>query len=155
MLHCVPDWHFYQVPNGDFLEELDRSGIGARIKELRGDLTQKEFADRLEVGRTSIVRYEAGERTPDAEFIARVYAVFKADPIWLLTGIGQKPCEPAALAPDEKILLENFRRASEEGKSIIQGAGDAAVNRRAKEPSTGADDPGSGEPFHKQMRKAS
>jgi transcriptional regulator with XRE-family HTH domain len=102
-----------------FLSELDTKEIGRRIRSLRGGATQQEFADRLAVGRTSIVRYEAGERTPDAEFIARAHSVLGADPIWLLTGCGEVP----VLSPDESALLDNYRNSQEAGKAAIRATG--------------------------------
>lgn len=90
------------------MPDLDRVEIGSRIRQVRGDMTQKDFADRLGIGRTSVVRYEAGERSPDAEFIAKAHAVLGIDPIWLLTGLG---VGAPALTPEETALLDNFRHS--------------------------------------------
>jgi len=71
-----------------------RAAIGERIRQVRGVLTQAEFAARLGVGRTSVVRYEAGQHPVDAEFLVRAYRAFGTDPLWLLTGSagGAIPC---------------------------------------------------------------
>lgn len=98
------------------MSDLDKKAIGARIKWVRAGATQQEFAARLSVGRTSIVRYEAGERTPDAEFIVRAGLILGIDPIWLLTGSGAAP----VLAPDEAALLDNYRNSPEAGKTAIK-----------------------------------
>ena len=43
--------------------------IGQRIREVRGSEAQADFAAKLNVGQTTIGRYEKGSRAPDAEFI--------------------------------------------------------------------------------------
>lgn len=45
--------------------------IGTRIKETRKELglTQKQFAEKLGVSRSTIYSYEAGTHIPDALFI--------------------------------------------------------------------------------------
>lgn len=98
------------------MSELETKEIGARIKQMRGQMTQKEFADFIGIGRTSVVRYEAGERTPDAEFIAKVHSTLGVDPIWLLTGQGAKPLSHT---PREAALLDNYRHCPPEGQDAI------------------------------------
>ncbi len=108
------------------MTELDKSAIGARIRQVRGDMTQKEFSDRLGIGRTSVVRYEAGERSPDADFITKAYAVLGVDAIWLLTGIGSGP---PALTPEESALLDNFRHSPPAARAALRATSDALAQR--------------------------
>lgn len=103
------------------MSDLDRVEIGARIRQLRGDMTQKELADRLGVGRTSVVRYEAGERTPDAEFIAKAHSVLGVDPIWLLTGAGTGVPQ---LTSEESALLDNFRHSPPAAQKALKTTSD-------------------------------
>jgi transcriptional regulator with XRE-family HTH domain len=103
------------------MDDLDLVAIGERIQSVRGDVTQKDFAARLGIGRTSVVRYESGQRKPDALFVARLYAVFGINPVWLLTGEGViSPHD--TLKPDEAILLDNYRNSPMEGKDAIKRA---------------------------------
>lgn len=111
---------------------LDKTGIGERIRALRGDSTQKEFASRVGVGRTSVVRYEAGERTPDAEFIAKLNEVLGVDPMWLLTG---EEAKAAPLKPDEAALLDNYRNSPEPGKAAIKTTSAAFAQSKVKKKS--------------------
>ncbi|EXI92094.1 MAG: putative PBSX repressor [Candidatus Accumulibacter sp. BA-94] len=108
------------------MSDLDRVEIGGRIRQVRGDMTQKDFADRLGIGRTSVVRYEAGERSPDAEFIARAHAVLGIDPIWLLTGAG---VGAPALTPEEYALLDNFRHSPPAAQKALKTTSDLLAQR--------------------------
>lgn len=108
------------------MSDLDKLAIGVRIRSIRADMTQKDFADRLGVGRTSVVRYEGGERTPDAEFIAKAYAVFGIDPIWLLTGVG---AGTPSLTREESALLDNFRHSPPEAQKAIKTTSDLLAQR--------------------------
>lgn len=57
--------------------------IGTRIKETRKELglTQKQFAEKLGVSRSTIYSYEAGTHIPDALFIRNLaqYSFESAD----------------------------------------------------------------------------
>lgn len=62
--------------------------LGERIKKLRGDENQTGFGSRFGASRNTIMRYESGERTPDAEFIAAVCKHYGVNPSWFLLGEG-------------------------------------------------------------------
>jgi transcriptional regulator with XRE-family HTH domain len=63
--------------------------IGERLKIIRGEMTQFEFAEQLSVHPNTVARYERGERSPDSEYIDGIYKRFSVNPRWLLTGKGQ------------------------------------------------------------------
>lgn len=107
---------------------LDLAAIGARIRQIRGGQTQQAFADRLGMGRTTIVRYEAGERSPDAEFIASAATVFGVDPLWLLTG---RYSGPMVLTAEENALLDNYRAAAESARAALRATSAALAQRPA------------------------
>lgn len=98
---------------------VDPSAIGARIREVRGQATQQDIASLLGVGRVSVARYETGERTPDAVFIARFSVAFDVHPLWLLLGreSGQKG---RALNAAEIVLLDHYSRADDAGRRAIE-----------------------------------
>jgi transcriptional regulator with XRE-family HTH domain len=60
--------------------------IGQRIREVRGRLTQAEFATRLGVDRKTVTRWEAGERMPDGASLLALLSEFDADIQEILTG---------------------------------------------------------------------
>lgn len=72
----------------------EAAALGARLRAVRGDLTQLAFADRLGVEQKSISRYETGDRWPDAAFLATVARAFAVDPGWLLTGSSAEAAAP-------------------------------------------------------------
>jgi len=63
-------------------------GIGDRLIEVRGKLTQQEFADSIKIGKSTLFRYEKEERLPDVEAIARICEKYDIDYTWLITGKG-------------------------------------------------------------------
>jgi phage repressor protein C with HTH and peptisase S24 domain len=60
--------------------------IGKRITEIRGKKTLPEFAATLGIARSTLIRYEKGDRLPDADFICAICQVYELDANWLLTG---------------------------------------------------------------------
>ena len=84
---------------------------GKRIAELRGSLTQAEFAARIEVDRKTVVRWEAGERLPDGASLLALMSEFGADVNYILTGQEQEPSHQALLPEDERIMLDNYRHS--------------------------------------------
>ena len=69
-------------------------GIGERIRKIRGELTQSEFAGRLGVQAPTISRYESG-RIPDEEMLRRISNFGKTTIEWLLRG--DQPSAPQHL----------------------------------------------------------
>lgn len=94
--------------------------IGARIRELRGDLSQDAFAQRLKVNRKTVTRWEAGTAIPDGASLLALLVEFGADPKWLLTGQRSRS-DLMKLTHREMALLDNYEHADAEGKKIIEG----------------------------------
>jgi len=67
--------------------------IGKRIRAARRlkSMSQQELADALQVNKSTIVRYEKGERVPDALFLARLSQITGVSTDWILKGEGQGP----------------------------------------------------------------
>lgn len=67
--------------------------IGQRVRELRGDASQANFAERLGVDRKTVGRWEAGDLLIGATSLIRLREAFGADINWVLTGNdgGQEP----------------------------------------------------------------
>ena len=65
--------------------------IGENMRLLRksNGMSQQELADRLGVSARSLIRYESGERIPDAEFAGRIAEVFGV-PVGELYGSGDE-----------------------------------------------------------------
>ncbi|HWV09732.1 MAG TPA: helix-turn-helix transcriptional regulator [Pseudomonas sp.] len=104
--------------------EIDLPALGERIREVRGGLTQSQFAERLGLERKTVSRYEAGERAPDALALVQLMSEFGVDLAWLLTGDG----EGLRLTADERELLALFRSASLGVKAAAIGALQAGIH---------------------------
>lgn len=105
--------------SGIFMIEPINTDIGSRVKQLRGDQTQQQFADLLGIGRTTLIRYENNERVPDAEILIKLYVLYKTQPLWLLTGWGDE-ASGVKLKPEEAALLDNYRNSPPDGQAAIK-----------------------------------
>lgn len=81
-------------------------------------MTQQEFSDLVGVGRTTLIRYESGERLPDAEFLIKLNVLYKVQPLWLLTGQGSDVVGEK-LSPREARLLDNYRHSPEDAQEAL------------------------------------
>jgi len=72
-----------------------------RLRTLRGELKQAEFARRVGIAQNTYSRYESGERIPDIEVLVRLAARLGVSADWLL-GLDSKDAVPAVVAlPDQ------------------------------------------------------
>lgn len=92
--------------------------VGDRLRQVRGDMNQDAFAKMLDIGRTTLIRYEKGERSPDADLIARLWVLFKVDALWLLTGIGKRT-SGEQLSAMEAALVSDYRQCTDEAKEAL------------------------------------
>lgn len=66
---------------------IDLRAIGRRIRELRGfDMTQAEFARRIQVTQSYLSALERGEKEPGAAVLLAISREFGKSVDWLLTG---------------------------------------------------------------------
>ncbi len=92
---------------------------GERLRLIRGDRSQKDFAELLGIGRTTLIRYEAGARPIDVELLVKLNLLFGTQPLWLLTGAGASE-EGVRLTSREAMLLNNYRKSPEEAKVALE-----------------------------------
>ena len=62
--------------------------IKDRIKIIRGDLSQQEFADKLGTNRANIAKYETGINKPTSSIISLICKEFNVNEEWLRAGEG-------------------------------------------------------------------
>jgi transcriptional regulator with XRE-family HTH domain len=60
--------------------------IGARLRELRGSRSQKEFAAGIGIAFRSYQRYESGERSPSSVVIGKIAEACNVSADWIITG---------------------------------------------------------------------
>lgn len=88
-------------------------GIGDRLKEERERLgfNQTEFAAIAGASKNTQYNYEKGERSPDAEYLAAVFAN-GVDLFYVITG-ERKPTAAESISAAEAELIEFFRLMKE------------------------------------------
>lgn len=117
-----------------FWVQMDTIGERLKIERQRLGLSQEEFAAAGGVQRRAQIRYEAGERNPDAEYLAALPAM-GVDVLFVLTGT-RSVVIANDLSPAEAALVDNFRHSAPEDREAIQQIGSAFAQRSR----TGRDD---------------
>ena len=87
--------------------------FGNRIKELRESrgITQAQLADRLNVTRSTVANWEAGNRLPDLSMLALLADELEADTSVFLNELRNEKKKPVILAVDDmQLLLNGFIR---------------------------------------------
>lgn len=97
---------------------MSEDNIGARIRIIRGNVPQDEFAKRHGVNRNTLGRYEKGTNDPNASFLASLIDAYGVDANWLLLGVGEPPTPE--LTPREAALLDNYRHSPEEARRNLE-----------------------------------
>lgn len=92
--------------------------IGDRIRQVRGEVTQRDFAGLLDIGLKTLSRYENNERQPDADLLIKMNVLYGVQPLWLLTGKG--PEADNGLTPKEAFILSNYRMLSQQKKRALE-----------------------------------
>ena len=71
-----------------------KTGIGQRIRELRGDMNQRDFGSQFSGHTNTIGRYESEESSPKADFLLALCRHYNISPTWLLLGQGPRDYDP-------------------------------------------------------------
>lgn len=96
---------------------MSQLGDRLRAERERIGFSQEEMAELGGVKRRSQINYEAGERAPDADYLARVAS--RIDVLFVLTGQRAQPLE-TTLSVEESTLIEHYRCASAEGRQAVK-----------------------------------
>jgi len=99
------------------------ASIGSRIRNIRGRESRTSFAEKLDIGTTTLQRYENDERSPDIDFLTKLQGVTGYSLDYFVYG------REATLPPDEALILEKYRQADEVVKNkmlmLLLGISDA------------------------------
>lgn len=90
--------------------------LGKRLKELRGDRSQKEIADFLGITETGYGHYERGSRSPDPKAIGQLADFFNVSTDYLLGRDNSKDTPEKAFESalsDNPELLEFWKELSQ------------------------------------------
>lgn len=97
--------------------------LGTRIRSLRGEISQTDFAELLGVSQEDISRFESGARTPSISLLLKLSGMHRVSLDWLVKGQNDSgealAGEPAGLPPQEEILLDRFRQLTRKDRSIL------------------------------------
>jgi transcriptional regulator with XRE-family HTH domain len=74
--------------------DRERIEFGRRLRELRGEQSQADFATRTGINHTSYGLYERGARSPDLDFLIRLHKATGASLDWLA---GIRPAQDLSL----------------------------------------------------------
>jgi transcriptional regulator with XRE-family HTH domain len=74
---------------------MKMGNIGERIRSLRGPESRPNFASRFGISVATLVRYEHGETSPNADFIMKLCENYGVTPDWLIYGNSAKETENA------------------------------------------------------------
>ncbi|BDR08600.1 helix-turn-helix domain-containing protein [Comamonas thiooxydans] len=112
--------------------------IGNRLREERERLgmTQEVFGGVGGVLKRALIRYETGERVPDASFLAGV-ASAGADVLYIVTGqrTPKPPEQDDTPDPAEQVLLNSYRSCTPEARvNLIQTAALLSAGLGASKP---------------------
>lgn len=86
-----------------------------RLIDERG-LTQRGVAERINTTETTISRYVSGDRTPNIETAVELASALGVD---LNTLVGAEPPAPARQAPDVKILISCYEKATSADRHVL------------------------------------
>jgi transcriptional regulator with XRE-family HTH domain len=94
---------------------MESTGIGERVRALRGQLSLPSFAEALDVHKSTIMRWEREESYPDASLIKKMCEIYGAEPAWLVLGQKTQSMNWSAL---EGILVEVLEVFEEFGLAL-------------------------------------
>jgi phage repressor protein C with HTH and peptisase S24 domain len=97
-----------KIETGGLSPDSAHLDIGKRIRLVRANRSRDVFGAALGVSRNTVLRYERGERCPDAAFLQRLCACFAVDPAWLLSGQGQMNNPPEVSDRSVGTFAEEF-----------------------------------------------
>lgn len=105
--------------------------LGNRIKELRESrgITQAQLADRLNVTRSTVANWEAGNRLPDLNMLAHLADFLDIDTTVFLDELRGERKSPVILVVDDmQLLLNGFVRMLRQELPAAEVAGFTAVS---------------------------
>jgi transcriptional regulator with XRE-family HTH domain len=68
--------------------ELDLKSVGQRVRQLRGVVTQEDFARALNISQAQLSKYELGQSALPLSLLAKLAERFRRTADWILTGKG-------------------------------------------------------------------
>jgi transcriptional regulator with XRE-family HTH domain len=99
---------------------IDYKTIGLRLKQVRGNTSQKDLASQFQLSNSYVNNVEHGSK-PSLEFLINVASHFNVSLDWLILGIGQAQSLTVEEDSLRNELLQIFDALTPEGQSILLG----------------------------------
>ena len=100
--------------------------LGARIRFVRGTMSQDEFSQKIGTSKAAVGTYERNTAIPGSTILLAIYKTFGIDPLWLLTGEGTMRVEERS---EERIIESAENVAS----SVMEVSTNVGVLDRLKQ----------------------
>ena len=98
----------------------DYKTIGLRLKQVRGNISQKDLASQFQLSKSYVNNVEHGSK-PSLEFLINIANHFDVSLDWLILGIGQAQSLTVEKDSLRNELLQIFDALTPEGQSILLG----------------------------------
>ena len=105
-------------------------GERLRISIRNNRITQKELCSIWQINESSLVRYLSGERLPKIDLLEQMSKSLSVSIDWLITGEEFTP----DLNPNEQHLISNYRKCTDQNKSLIQNTAAALAGSEPVQP---------------------
>ena len=102
--------------------------MGNRLKLIRGDLSQREFATKIGVSLRAYQRYEHGERLPPFDIVYKISNTCEVNMHWIIKGEGVKEPEKDEFITAIESLRYILERAPFELVDFINKVIDLAIS---------------------------
>jgi phage repressor protein C with HTH and peptisase S24 domain len=86
---------------------LDLMSLGKRIKNVRGNVSQKEFGAKFDVTPNTLRRYETDITSPTTDFVSAISEAHGINPMWMFTGEGPMRKEEKPVIRETITVLED------------------------------------------------
>lgn len=103
----------------------------AEFRKLNG-YSQRDLAEKLGKSFRTIQKWENGETFPPADALCAICEILKTDPNTLMGWYESHPSESQTLAPDERELIENYRRSGNQAKMSLSFMSSIAADAEKK-----------------------
>lgn len=97
--------------------------IGARIRELRGNMSLVKFSDKLGIHRNTLRHYESCERSPDGVLIKSLCDLYSVHADWLIFERGPKYWGEEADPPPAELDHATLVDAIDTLEQVLQATG--------------------------------
>lgn len=88
-----------------------------RVREIRGAMSEAEFAGAWGIEVEQLAQVESGQRPPTVNLLKRLAEMYPDDANYLMTGVRPEIAEP--LTAREIVLVTNYRASSDEGREAL------------------------------------